>query len=133
MRLCVTFDAIKEQIFPGAYPVADTGIAVATIADNRPGVGSEVRDIQPYGHGFYTDNHRALTVTLLQPTRAVELTTWLGCDLELMDATGAVVYATSLPSDVRDARFEPPGGETIAWVRLTAVSEFMLLALCIED
>jgi|GEM_PF-6886011 hypothetical protein len=41
-------------------------------------------------------------------------------------------YATNSPSSVRDARFESPGGDTVAWVRLTAVSEFMLLSLCIE-
>ena len=133
MRLCVAFDTIKDQIYPGPYFVADSGIPVATISDNRPNVGSEVRDIQPNGHGFYTDNHRALTVTLLQPARAVEITTWLGCDLALLDATGAVVYATNVPNSVRDERFEPPGGETIAWLRLTAISELMLLSLCLES
>jgi hypothetical protein len=133
MRLCVDFEQIKEQIYPGPYAVNDSGIAVATIADNRPNVGSEVRDIQPHGHGFYTDNHRALTVTLLQPARAVEITTWLACDLELLDPTGAVIYATNVPASVREARFESAQVETIGWLRLTAISEFMLLSLCIES
>jgi hypothetical protein len=132
MRLCAAFDGIKDQIYAVPYPIADSAIPMAVISDNRPNIGSEVRDIQPYGHGFYTDNHRTLTATLMQPARAAEVTTWLGATVELLDATGSTIYATSFPDSVRDARLEGPGGEDIVWVRFTAVGEFMLLSMCIE-
>lgn len=73
-----------------------------------------------------------MSASLVAATRVVEITTWLGCDLELFDANGALIYATNLPTSVERVRFEPPGQEPIAGLKLTAISELMLLQLCAE-
>lgn len=132
MRLCTSFELAQPQISPGPYLAYDSGVLVAAISDSRLAGGSEIRRINPYGQGAYTDNHRTLSVGLVPATKVVEITTWLGCELELWDPTGTLVYATSLPSSVERERFEPPGQESIAWLKFTAIGEFMLLQLCAE-
>jgi hypothetical protein len=129
LRLCTDFEQLTPGIGGGSLPLSDNGIFFGSLNATHLANGFEIRRILPAGQGAYTDNTRKLYIPVM-PCTTVELTTWQAAQLELFYA--GTSSTTQLSGSVTDARFEAPGGEQITLVILTAVSEFMLLRLCIE-